>query len=259
VTLRPYELLRARGERFLPQRWAYRILGTLVLSPLLVFLGGRARTRLLDEGGIWVLSAVALVASCAIWLVLERLLGPSMERVASRVNRHADRRFEVLRVWDVPILVDWSLLALLIAALPAAVYAPADVATTAASYFLILLVHELGHLLAVRRFGGRVVSIEVNALHGQTNYFASVSVPPVPIAWAGVVAQLLVAVPFCVEWLAVERDDPGRTALRLLGPWNAVLAGINLLPLRGLDGEVAWRAFRRPTVGRGVRPRGWKR
>lgn len=258
---RALQSIKARGHRPISQRWAYRVLGTLLLAPLLLHFAKGPASRLLQERGVWVLLAVLLSAAIVTSVVLELLLGRFLNRLAPRVNRETNRRFEVLHVFGVPILVDWTVIMLLIAALPSAWFAPALVASFVASSLLVMLVHELGHVFAIRRFGGHVISIEMGVVHGRTTYFSPKGeTPPVPVAWGGVVAQLLVAVPFGLEWLAAEKDDllPRLAALYVLGPWNALIAGVNLLPMRGLDGETAWKALRRSRGGGHRGAGGWK-
>jgi Zn-dependent protease len=116
-----------------------------------------------------------------------------------------------------------------------------------AAFFLIVLWHELGHALMVRRCGHRVVSVDVTGFGGLCRWAGSAT--PFErslIAWGGVVAQGVLLV--------------GALGARaLLGPptsallaeiesaaiqWNLSLIVLNLLPMRPFDGAEAWPLFR---------------
>lgn len=255
--------MKIRWDRPLSPRWLQRLGGSLAIAIVLFnVVAMRHFTDARDQMGAWSLAWV-FPAGFAIWMSLEWLIGPWFGRLSAKVNRQENRRFEVLRAWGIPILVDWSVPALLLGALPAATFAPSVVAGVVLCLLLITLIHELGHALAVRRLGGQVIAIEMSLLHGRTSYFSPRRpTPPIPVAWAGVVAQLLVAVPVSLQWLARGHEGPlSRDAvLFFLGPWNALFAAINLLPMRGLDGAIAWKVLRRRTPANPPRGgRGWNR
>jgi hypothetical protein len=62
------------------------------------------------------------------------------------------------------------------------------------------------------------------------------------IAWGGVIAQLLVAIPLMagVELFGYSRFNPVNVALFIFGQYSLVVAVFNLLPVKGLDGAMAW-------------------
>lgn len=133
-------------------------------------------------------------------------------------------------------------------------------------FFLLVLVHELGHAACVRLYGYAVTSIEVNGLGGRCEWAGDPTAKEdAVIASGGVAAQALLLLATVV-------------VLAILGPlsWllggighvfisvNAWLIAVNLLPIPPLDGARAWalvpilaaeRGWWKPTYGaRGSRP-----
>jgi stage IV sporulation protein FB len=109
-------------------------------------------------------------------------------------------------------------------------------------YLVVILGHELGHALLARRYGLRVSSVDIHGFGGVCVHQAARSVwQDSVIAWGGVLMQLLF---FAGAWallryvvLAGHAADFASTLLTT----NLVIAGLNLLPLNGLDGAAAWR------------------
>ena len=57
-------------------------------------------------------------------------------------------------------------------------------------FFLLVLIHELGHAALVKRYGHRVVSIDIHALGGACRWSGeATAVDRARIAWGGVLAQ----------------------------------------------------------------------
>jgi Zn-dependent protease len=116
-----------------------------------------------------------------------------------------------------------------------------------AAFFLIVLWHELGHAVMVRRFRHRVVSLDVTGIGGLCRWAGSAT--PYErslIAWGGVAAQglllvvaagvrLLLGPPTSVLWAEIES-----AAIQ----WNLTLIVLNLLPVAPFDGKEAWAFFR---------------
>jgi stage IV sporulation protein FB len=62
------------------------------------------------------------------------------------------------------------------------------------------------------------------------------------IAWGGVVAQAVVAVPL-VTWVTIfgsTRSDAVNVAIGVLGYYSLIVAAFNLVPVPPLDGAKAW-------------------
>jgi Zn-dependent protease len=118
---------------------------------------------------------------------------------------------------------------------------------TWAALLVVILVHEAGHALLVRRFRLAVLSIDVTPLGGVCRYAGQATpVQESIIAWGGVLAQaaLFAAVTALV---ALHRFDPTSAwadAVPILLSANLVLMVLNILPFPRLDGWKAWQLFR---------------
>jgi len=138
--------------------------------------------------------------------------------------------------WSVPLVV--GLLAFM------SFQSPIHAAVSIASYFAVILIHELGHAFMAHRLGYEVDAIRVAFLHGRCEYQAPHSeMHDVLISWAGVLAQLAAAVPVLVVAALFENYDFGYAApaIVFLGYVNLLIALVNLAPSPGLDGGTAWR------------------
>ncbi|HEX3156476.1 MAG TPA: site-2 protease family protein [Candidatus Angelobacter sp.] len=155
-----------------------------------------------------------------------------------------DRLTRVFRLNGVDVFVHWTVF--LIAGLM--VYAtrrsPWVTLTAGASWLCLLLLHECGHMIAARRRHTRIISIELYPIFG----FCRFEIPwsrfdHCIIAWGGIIAQLVVAVPIilCVSAFGYTRFAPLNAILGILGGYSLVLGAFNLLPVRPLDGSMAWR------------------
>jgi len=146
--------------------------------------------------------------------------------------------------WFGPRLhVHLSVVAVTVVVALAAVQNPAFAAVTLASFLGVTLLHELGHAAVAHHFGYTVQGIWLAAVHGRCEFQA----PETPwehslIAWGGVTAQLAVALPL------LAFDSLWNRSLGILGPvvlilgyYSCVTVLFNLLPLKGLDGPLAWR------------------
>ena len=65
------------------------------------------------------------------------------------------------------------------------------------------------------------------------------------IAWGGVVAQMVVAIPLIVLAIATDLTDvPGMApVVTILGYLSVLIAVLNLMPKEPLDGAKAWSLF----------------
>jgi Zn-dependent protease len=113
------------------------------------------------------------------------------------------------------------------------------------AWLLIVLVHEMGHAVLVRRYRLRVLGIVVHGIGGECVYVGTTDERRSIIAWGGVLGQLAL---FAVAAAARELDALPRTMFiwqltsALLVP-NLFTAALNLIPLEPLDGARAWRLF----------------
>jgi Zn-dependent protease len=154
-----------------------------------------------------------------------------------------DRLTRVFRLKGVDVFVHWTVF--LIAAVM--VYAtrrnPWVTLTAGASWLGLLLLHECGHMIFARRRHTPVISIELYPIVG----FCRFEIPwsrfdHCVIAWGGVIAQLAVALPMLlwVSTFGYTRFAPVNAVLGILGGYSLVTAALNLLPVRPLDGSMAW-------------------
>jgi Zn-dependent protease len=168
------------------------------------------------------------------------------------------------RPFGADLFIHWSVAVALVMGLGLVARDPAFMALVLVSYFVNLIVHESGHAWMARKLGMRVGALEFSAFHGRCSYSGR-DIPQldhVRIALAGPLAQLaLAATVIALSLVPAIRDlDAFGPVLVFAGYFNVVWAGMNLLPGRGLDGEVAWRAIpllwkrRRPKSGSGKRP-----
>jgi stage IV sporulation protein FB len=106
---------------------------------------------------------------------------------------------------------------------------------------LVVIAHELGHSVLVRRSRLDVESIDLHGLGGECR-FSGYATPwqRAGIAWGGVLAQaLLLPIGF---WLT-PRLEPSvmQRAIATFGMPSLWMIGLNLLPIAPLDGHEAWR------------------
>lgn len=109
--------------------------------------------------------------------------------------------------------------------------------------FVIILVHEFGHAIAVWRAGATVTAICMDGTGGNCQWIGSVTrVQKLAIVWGGIIAQLLlwviafIASIILSESLKEFSDQFLSTLLR----WNLIVVALNLLPIKPLDGHEAW-------------------
>jgi Zn-dependent protease len=111
------------------------------------------------------------------------------------------------------------------------------------SYLSVLLIHEIGHLIAAQRLGCRVNSIKLYPVFGITNFeIPWTRLDHCVIAWGGVMAQAMVAIPL-VLWVSLfgyTRIQSVNAIFAILGYFSLGVALFNLLPIPPLDGATAW-------------------
>ncbi len=110
---------------------------------------------------------------------------------------------------------------------------------------LLILFHELGHAYFVRKYGQRVVGVDLNIIGGVCRWQGEVTqVKRIMIAWGGVLAQGVV---LAGTDIANRSFGPFHSPFmqELLWTWtagNVYLIALNLLPIPPLDGATAWQA-----------------
>ena len=168
--------------------------------------------------------------------------------------------FEIMEIRRVKVYAHWSVLLLGAIILLGAVEEPLLSFVVVLSYYCVILIHECGHMIAAQRKGCAVWSIELYPLWGITRFNEPYSSRDhCIIAWSGVVAQALIAIPLIVgvKVFGYTPYQPVNAALAILGFFSMSMAAFNLLPVRPLDGAIAWRLL--PTLLKRSATRGQKR
>lgn len=115
------------------------------------------------------------------------------------------------------------------------------------AFITILLFHEFGHAIAARYTDTKVYAIKLFLMHGEctheTPYYES---EDILIAWGGVLAQLLLLVlTVIVQYLLFHFSPIWMLQLSpvfdVLTKTNLIIIAFNLIPVKPLDGVVAWR------------------
>jgi len=146
----------------------------------------------------------------------------------------------------VPVYVHWSVILVSFLILFNAVRRPLVSVVGLVSYLAVLLLHECGHLIAAHRVHATVISIELYPLHGLCTFEMPWSrFDHALIAWGGVIAQLIVAIPLIIYIVifGYTRFDAVNAVLAILGFFSVGMAAINLIPAGRLDGTMAWALF----------------
>ena len=168
--------------------------------------------------------------------------------------------YEVMEIKTVKVYVHWSVLLIGGVILAGAVEAPLLAFTVLVSYYAVILIHECGHMIAAQRSGCTVFSIELYPIWGITHFTEPYSrFDHCVIVWAGVVAQLIVALPLIglFEIVGYTRYQPVNAILAILGFLSVLTVPFNLLPVYPLDGSIAWGLL--PALFRGRSTRSPKR
>ena len=119
--------------------------------------------------------------------------------------------------------------------------------------FLLFAVHELGHVLMLRRRKIGVTGVSLWGIHGETSYneYAAKPGDVVAVAWAGVGAQVvLMLLALAVVQLVPFGAIPFGSAISqvmyvVLVKLNVFIMIIALLPIGPFDGHAAWQVIPR--------------
>jgi Zn-dependent protease len=111
-------------------------------------------------------------------------------------------------------------------------------------FVLLVLIHEIGHAVLVKRYRHRLSSIDVHGFGGVCCWSGDpTAIERASIAWGGVLAQ---AVALAFAWAALRFAGPPDTVFvaELASAFTATnlwLIAINLIPVAPLDGAEAWK------------------
>ena len=174
--------------------------------------------------------------------------------------------YNVMEIRGVKVYAHWSVLLIGAVVLIGAVSDPSTAIPGLICYYGVILLHECGHMVVAQRKGYPVWSIELYPIWGiarfsepYSSYDRSV------IAWGGVLAQLLVALPviFVSELVGPSKYASLNTVLGMFGFFSVFIAVFNLIPAPLLDGSIAWgivpALFKRYVRGRAAkRAKSWE-
>jgi Zn-dependent protease len=157
-----------------------------------------------------------------------------------------DKKAKIGQIRGVDMYVHWTGFLVAAVILAGVLRRPGLTLLGLAAYWSMLLIHEMGHLIAAQRLGCPMFSIELYPIFGITRFGTPWSrLDHCKIAWAGVLAQAVVAAPL-VGWVAVfgyTRFESLNMLFVILGFFSLGTAVLNLLPTPPLDGATAWGIF----------------
>ena len=157
-----------------------------------------------------------------------------------------DKHTKIGQIRGVDTYVHWTVFLVAAIILAGVLRDPGLTLRGLAAYWGVLLIHETGHLIAAQRLECPVFSIELYPIFGFTTFGTPRSrLDHCVIAWAGVLAQAVIAIPL-VLWVAVfgySRFQAVNMLFAILGYFSLASAAFNLLPIRRLDGSIAWGIF----------------
>ena len=157
-----------------------------------------------------------------------------------------DKLTKLGQIRGVDLYIHWTVFLVAAIILAGVLRHPALTLLGLAAYWGVLLIHELGHLIAAQRLRCPVFSIEIYPIFGITRFGTPWSrLDHCVIAWAGVLAQTVVAAPL-ITWVAIfgdSRFEVLNMLFAIMGYFSLVIAAFNLLPIPRLDGEIAWGIF----------------
>jgi Zn-dependent protease len=149
-----------------------------------------------------------------------------------------------MRIYGAPVYLHWSALLVVALIIVQSVNNPILAIISAASYFGIILVHETGHAFFVRRLGYQVHGIYLGFIHGLCEYELPYNMKhQAIIAWGGVIAQLVIAIPLIIAAQVFEINNiPGLgPVVAFMGYISVMVAIVNLAPGHPFDGATAWK------------------
>jgi Zn-dependent protease len=153
-------------------------------------------------------------------------------------------KIKSFKVYGARVYLHWSAILVGVVLLALSIKSPVLGVISVSSYFAVILLHEAGHAYLAHRLGYQVYGIYIGFMHGICEYEAPYSLKQEAlIAWGGVLAQLIVAIPLIVaaQLFEINQITGIGPIVAFLGYISAMTVLINLAPSRPLDGAVAWK------------------
>lgn len=142
-------------------------------------------------------------------------------------------------------MMHWSLCLTLLLAITFGFTNP-SIIVAAASFWAIILLHEVGHMYLAQKLGLEVISIHLHLVHGSCHYQRSeYDYNNYLVAWGGFLAQAAVFIP-AITIFTLWGDQLHWVAtipLVFLGHISAMIALMSLAPSKGYDGDTCWKAI----------------
>jgi len=155
------------------------------------------------------------------------------------------QRIKLFSLQGVPVYMHWPL-TVIVVAVSLGGLSQVSLIVGAASFWGIMLIHELGHMYLARRYGLEVFEINLSLLHGNCAFEKSeLSYINYMVAWGGIFTQFIVAIPCIIILYFLGSSLPWflYTPLVFFGYISVLIALINLAPSKGLDGYYCWRSL----------------
>jgi hypothetical protein len=144
-----------------------------------------------------------------------------------------NKMITVMQIEGVKVFVHWSVLLIGVLILLEAVKDPLLAFTVLISYYGLILLHECGHMFAALRRGCTVSSIELYPIWGITCFTIPYSrFDHCVIAWGGVAAQGVVAVPL-IAWVELYGHSRFQPVNAMLAIWGFLSLSFAVFNLRG--------------------------
>ncbi|HSS26519.1 MAG TPA: hypothetical protein VLL50_01065 [Usitatibacter sp.] len=161
-----------------------------------------------------------------------------------------DENYWRLGTWGrIPVAMHWTVL-LAFAWMYLVFWSLPGTLLGAAALFAVMIIHEMGHVLVLRRRKVPIDSITFFGVHGTTSHVPSSQGIEIAVAWAGVVAQVVLLV---ITLSVAPLLDFSSVPALLAWAWgviylvftklNVFLMVIALLPIGPFDGRAAWSIF----------------
>lgn len=161
----------------------------------------------------------------------------------SSVDHYGYFKFNNLTVLDAQLYVHWLVLAASTLILIIYWQSPINIVLAILSYLSIIFIHEAGHAAMAKKVGCRVFAIRIGLVHGLCEYEQpKYELDDIKISWSGVILQILIALlVFSLSSFGLINFSFFAPILVFLGYFSLLIVPYNLMPLRGLDGQKAWR------------------
>ena len=154
-----------------------------------------------------------------------------------------------LKIFGAEVFVHWNVLLYGLIGLSGWATGPIQAATCILLLLLLILLHEAGHAAVAKKLGYQPINISLKDIHGYCVYEyilnSEFEKDEAKIAWGGVLAQLTVAVPLIImaNTTSIFKDKFMSPVVGVLGYYSVLMVIFNLLPIKSLDGNKAWKLF----------------